>query len=155
MIKFHCIGKAIYNGKIMFEAESEELNDCDVTWYVEEGITSKPDLTDKKLELHEKGSCCRNFERIIYSVFKRDFTGRGAQESHHGYCAWCGHKFSGDLKHAINKELLGDTVIYFGKHKGLRLSQVPKDYLNWCAENLSDQRLVEKIKVYLSEQAGK
>jgi uncharacterized protein (DUF3820 family) len=44
---------------------------------------------------------------------------------------------------------LGDVVLYFGKHKGKKLSEVPKDYLKWMAEN-TENKINRKIKAYLA-----
>jgi hypothetical protein len=44
-------------------------------------------------------------------------------------CSKCG-KFMGYQQ----KPLKDDFVFYFGKHKGLRLDQVPLSYLKWLIE---------------------
>jgi len=31
---------------------------------------------------------------------------------------------------------MSDTTVYFGKHKGKELSQVPAGYLRWAVENM-------------------
>lgn len=145
-----CMGDAIFKDKVMYKVEYEVFNDCDVTWYVEHGIAVRPDLTDPKLELHVKGSCCGMFERIIYSVFKNDFTGRGKQVSHYAYCAWCGHQLSAGLRSEVTKESSSEFQLYFGKHKGKKLSEVPKDYLEWCLKNLKDEKVKRKIEAFLA-----
>ena len=38
-----------------------------------------------------------------------------------------------------------DMVFPFGKHKGKHLSEVPKEYLQWCLSNMN--RLDPKLKI--------
>lgn len=40
---------------------------------------------------------------------------------------------------------VGDMVFPFGKHKGKHLSEVPKEYLQWCLSNMD--RLDPKLKI--------
>lgn len=45
----------------------------------------------------------------------------------------------------------------FGKHKGTALEDLPSDYLQWCLENLDDQRnasLLEEMDNQLRMRAG-
>lgn len=36
-----------------------------------------------------------------------------------------------------------NQILQFGKHEGKRLADVPKDYLNWLAENSYDMKIQE------------
>jgi hypothetical protein len=56
------------------------------------------------------------------------------QQRHPGPCPFCG----GRARHgALCRELRGswEPALRFGKHRGRRLSAVPKDYLKWLLQN--------------------
>lgn len=36
------------------------------------------------------------------------------------------------------KKITNHTKLPFGKHRGIKLRDVPDDYLNWCCEKLKD-----------------
>ena len=42
-----------------------------------------------------------------------------------------------------------DFKLWFGKHKGKELREVPKDYLWWYLENGSDRKVHKKVSDYL------
>ena len=44
---------------------------------------------------------------------------------------------------------VGDMVFPFGKHKGKHLSEVPKEYMQWCLSNMNrlDPKLREAMQV--------
>lgn len=151
MFENGCQGDAIFIGRIVYKVEFEVFKDPDVTWYVEHGIKVRPDLKDPKLELHKKGSCCGQFERIIYSVFKNDFSGLGKQVSHYAFCRWCGHQLSTSIRNEITTESAAGFQLPFGKHKGKKLSEIPKDYLEWAIKNM-DGNIKRKIEVYLNTE---
>jgi hypothetical protein len=144
------VAGTIFRDKVMFEVDFSEYEDGDVTWFVEKGVTAKPDLNDEKLELHQKASCCGTFLRVIYTIFNQDHTGRGRTQAHHAYCAECGHKFSGALAHHVTKDQASEFQIWFGKHKGKKLAEIPKDYLEWCLKNIEDDKVKRKIEAFLS-----
>jgi hypothetical protein len=64
---------------------------------------------------------------------------------HELYCLSCGHSKVGSMPKAQTGE---DFVLYFGKHRGKRASEVPRDYLVWCSKNLQE-KMSAKIKAYL------
>lgn len=44
----------------------------------------------------------------------------------------------------------GSTIVWFGKHKGKRLSEVPRQYLEWCLkERAGGGELVSDIAAFL------
>lgn len=138
----------IWNDQILF---SRETPNADVCWWAVSDIKSEPDWWDPKLLLHSKSDCCSGFMRKVYSFFLIDHAGRGVRaEAHYGFCADCGRKLSGALPHAKTKDGLEAFVFYFGKHKGRRMADIPKDYLVWCSENLRDEKIKKKIQAYLS-----
>ena len=59
-------------------------------------------------------------------------------------CADCG-KF---LK--WQKKPSSDFTLWFGKHKGKCLKEVPLDYLKWLKNNNSNEKLVNRINEFLS-----
>lgn len=140
----------VYRNKVMYLVDPSELGDSDIIWWVEHGISSKPDIWAPQLGLHTKTDlCCGVFVKIIYSYFMNDWSGTGAKVAHQAHCTQCGGKIGGMLPHKIEADQVGDTVLFFGKHKGKPLKEVPVDYLKWCSENLKDQKTVKKINIYL------
>lgn len=126
---------------------NKDIDDVDVTWWVELSIAQQsnyvePDLTDEKLELHHKATCCGNFERVIFTMLTSN-----DKIQHTAYCAWCAHKFIGAIRHKVDD--IGSITIPFGKHKDKKLSEIPKDYLSWCADNFKEGNLKDKITTYL------
>lgn len=48
-----------------------------------------------------------------------------------------------------------DPIIHFGKHKGLKFSEIPLDYLRWMNREIkSPTRIVEQVKSELSKRSG-
>jgi len=39
--------------------------------------------------------------------------------------------------------------LYFGKHKGKILKEVPLSYINWYIENGSDKKVVRRMRLFL------
>lgn len=144
---------AIFWDQLVWTVDTDDLDQtdsADIYWYAAKDIRTRPDFGDDKLYLHVKAPCCGGFLRIIYSVFKQDYAGLGRREAHLGFCGNCGAKLGPELRHAVSKEGLEEYSLYFGIHKGKRLKDVPTDYLKWCASNLTDTKVSEKIKAYLS-----
>ena len=44
-----------------------------------------------------------------------------------------------------------NSKLWFGKHKGKKISEVPTDYLEWYRDNGDNKKLIRKINKYLSE----
>lgn len=152
----------IYNGMVFSErklTEAHAVDGCDprgdVTWWVEwlADIKSTPDFSDPKLALHNKYGCCDYF-RIIYSYRMQDHAGVGRKEIHKAYCGRCAKPMAGGaaLRHLVTTESSADYVIYFGKHKGKKLSDVPRDYLEWCLKaDFKDKKIIKNIEAFLSQ----
>lgn len=49
-----------------------------------------------------------------------------------------------DLFKEEKKEVTDDTVMWFGKYKGLKVGEVPADYLMWCYENAVESETLGK-----------
>jgi hypothetical protein len=125
----------------------------DLFWYRAEGIKSEPDWSDKKLGLHDKYTCC-GYNRIVYSYFLNDHAGLGRKEAHDGYCGDCAKELKRFLPHKVDESKAQETVLYFGKHKGKKLADIPVDYLEWCVDNISDKNTKRKIVAYLATVGG-
>jgi hypothetical protein len=75
-----------------------------------------------------------------------------------GSCSICGRWLKW-VPHDINP---GDEMLYFGKHKGKKYSEIPVDYLRWvldnCERNLSGRQkknLVEYLRTISEASHGK
>jgi len=132
-----------WRGVLVYEKPTEN---CDHFWWSEKGIISTPDWADKRL--FGKSNCCAAFLREVVSFFKKDYAGTGKKEAHYLFCQCCGKNIC-ELPHAMSKESVGDFSLYFGKHRGKKLNECPVEYLKWCAENLTDQKIKKKINFYL------
>lgn len=67
-----------------------------------------------------------------------------------GSCQDCGTK-TGALPYAKDLDSIGCTVIPFGKYKGMTLMQIHQeapDYLQWCADNLTDVKLLGTVILF-------
>jgi hypothetical protein len=60
------------------------------------------------------------------------------------YCATCG-KWIKWVTHVKND----DFIIPYGKHKGKKLKDLPKDYLEWLLKN-SKKTIYDRVKKILS-----
>jgi uncharacterized protein (DUF3820 family) len=144
----HKMSRTIFREKVLEQREIPMEGDA--TWWAERKAKSKPDLTDERLGLHNKYGChCGGYLRIIYTIILS-----GGQERHYGYCGECAKELCASLKHEQTKELVENFTLYFGKHKGSKIKDVPKDYLKWCTENLTDEKMKTKIKLYLEIQSS-
>jgi len=129
--------------------------DVDITWWIQSEVKSSFDHNSQALKLREKAACCGSLGRIIYSTIKQDWVGSGqVQENHEAYCGDCAKVIAPSLRHLLAAESLAQQVFYFGKHKGKKMSEVPRDYLEWCALVVSDQKLKAKISAYLNVNTG-
>ncbi|KAF8876661.1 hypothetical protein BD779DRAFT_1559881 [Infundibulicybe gibba] len=45
-------------------------------------------------------------------------------------------------------ENAGGYLLWFGKHEGKRLHQIPEPYLRWCLENINHPRVLSAVKIY-------
>jgi hypothetical protein len=142
------MSRIAFYDQVLDEVESP---DCDVTWFRAPGIKSQPDWEDKGLGLHDKYAGCCGFMRIVYSYFLNDNAGVGRKEAHSAFCWDCGKIIKKFIPHKVEVDGIGETVLFFGKHKGKKFSKVPNDYLTWCAENLKDEKVVKKVKLYLDQ----
>jgi hypothetical protein len=83
-----------------------------------------------------------------------DFAYAYGPRPHPEPCPWCG----GRLRHnPLCVVLTWLPVLRFGRHRGKRLDEVPKDYLQWLlrrGEHLSVE-LREDIRRFLGTEAGK
>lgn len=134
--------ETVFKDKIFTQ---HDIDDSDVNWWVAYEVFDKliePDLTDSKLQLHHKHENCGGFLRIIYTYKMSD-----GRLTHQAYCGNCAQMMSSALKHKVDD--LGEVTIPFGKHKGMQLSKIPKDYLKWCAENFKEGNLKDRISEYL------
>ena len=58
------------------------------------------------------------------------------------------------LKETSEQKQQREGIITFGKHKGKRLSQVPKSYLRWLTQEVNNQPvLVEQAKKLLTSKS--
>jgi uncharacterized protein (DUF3820 family) len=60
----------------------------------------------------------------------------------------------GAIKHEVEfqvklKTTPSEYVLEVGKYKGSKLSEIPEDYLRWCANNFTNKIVVGKINKYL------
>lgn len=47
--------------------------------------------------------------------------------------------------------LFDDYKLWFGKHKGKTLKEIPKDYLLWYKRNGSDEKVIRRINLFLDK----
>lgn len=47
---------------------------------------------------------------------------------------------------------LGNFEMPFGKHKGKKLSEIPKEYLEWASNNFSEGPVLRKINDFMYEE---
>jgi hypothetical protein len=138
-------------GAFRVHETEDDFIDPDVTRYADEksfsDIKSKPTKDDARYRL--RCNHCGTYLKIIYTDFKIDHAGVGAKEQHCLYFE-CGIKIC-ELPHAISKETIKDFEMPIGKHKGKKLSEIPKDYLDWANKNMSGN-LKRKIEAYLTNQ---
>lgn len=59
-----------------------------------------------------------------------------------GFCMKCGHH-SNDLAQNLSVD---NYELQFGKHKGKKLAEVPKDYLQWLLDN-TEQSILMKYRI--------
>ena len=58
------------------------------------------------------------------------------------------------VKRTVELTQVGEIVMPFGKHKGLRLKDIPKDYLQWMAENSNQEEWRQKAKAALGNSSS-
>lgn len=76
-----------------------------------------------------------------------DKTEERAKPPHVGlYCAGCGAHL-GWVPQPITIERARAFVMPFGKYKGLKLTELPLDYLSWLADNCETARVNEMAKL--------
>ncbi len=61
------------------------------------------------------------------------------------FCSICGKKYE------FKSQPVEDFILYFGKFKGKKLSETPREYLLWCLENLNDKKIKEKIQEFFKK----
>ena len=60
-------------------------------------------------------------------------------------------------KPSASSDKLSEVKVNFGKHKGLKLEDVPTAYLSWCVQNITDGDklpLINKMAEYLKLRLG-
>ena len=139
------------------ETENRDFEKVKVTekieWWKEVGVDKRPDFGHARFSGYQ---CeCGSYLRLVVSKFLRDFAQDGVKRSaNYVFCPKCKDKLDNTLPFAVDLENLGKTILWFGKHKGKALDQVPMDYLEWAKNNLSDPRTKKKIAVYLDLYNG-
>jgi len=113
-----------------------------VTWFCDGEIQTNF-IDDPRI--YRRCLRCGESKKFVFSFVN---SSRIRTESHILRCAKCRNSF-GSLPHKVDEQNVGDFVVYFGKHKGQKLSEIPVDYLKWCAENLKDEKIKTRIKLYL------
>lgn len=61
-----------------------------------------------------------------------------------------GNGQTNDTKGELTYEQAANTVVNFGKHKGMKLSEIPEDYVEWLLKNARQDSLKEACFVYLN-----
>ena len=64
------------------------------------------------------------------------------------YCLDCGAHIS-FARQPITDERLAAFTMPFGMHKGKHLSEIPRDYLFWFAENASAESVKRMVRFFL------
>lgn len=131
----------------MLRLVDQEIN-YDLIWWRNEKVRSEPDWSDRRLGFQDKYACC-DYLRIVMSFLTNDYGNGPRREMHQVFCGGCGKSLCASLPHKISQDTVCDFTLYFGKHKGKKLSEVPVDYLKWCLENLKDDKVKKRIEVFL------
>ncbi|MFH2018624.1 MAG: hypothetical protein ABII98_01390 [bacterium] len=64
-----------------------------------------------------------------------------------GTCPLCGY-----IKYLPQEKSFDKHIFYFGKHKGKNITEVPKDYLEWCLkEDIVGGGLRLAIKAFINK----
>ncbi len=85
---------------------------------------------------------CGGVEITIENVFNEAVGSRRKAS-----CAYCGTY----IKFLPSLDSSGDFIMPFGKHKGEKLDQIPRDYLHWILINL---RLQSRMKHHVTSVLG-
>jgi uncharacterized protein (DUF3820 family) len=85
-------------------------------------------------------------------IYPHDFAYLTAPRDYPGPCVWCGgrlhhNRLCDELRHSWQAEMP------FGKHKGRKLADVPRDYLQWFAScDGIDADLVNAVRLHLETE---
>lgn len=93
--------------------------------------------------------CFDYFEECWQQVTQHDYDHLNGPRDWPSPCPWCGGRY---IHSRACQELTAswEPTMPFGKHKGKRLSGVPKEYLNWLfAKGQLTAELRDAIKPYL------
>lgn len=126
---------------------SDVLSDRE--FYVEEQNYKKgaPMSENKAIDLK-----CKSCDANIFHLREKLFVNGtmhveavcAACEKHYQYVSQAPREFADDAKP------LEELKMPFGKHKGVLLSECPKDYLQWASDNLTSGFVI-KIKEFLAK----
>lgn len=114
----------------------------------ENDIASAPNMHDPRFLWDCKS--CSSKDRLVFSTRKNNHVNpeMPGAESHMLKCT-CGTAIA-EIPKVISMQELGDLEMPFGKHKGRRLNEIPRDYLAWCVANLDGNKSIhKKILAYL------
>lgn len=79
---------------------------------------------------------------------------RRQEKTHVGlYCIGCGKWWKWEAQ-PITRERAAAFVLPFGKHKGKKLAEVPRDYLEWAAHKMDNARIQAMAKCLLANGYG-
>jgi len=91
---------------------------------------------------------CGSMKKQVLSYVMRSESGEG-EDTHRLRCLEC-YKGLCTLPIKIEAEDAESYVLHFGKHKGSRISNVPKDYLRWVRRNAGLKSSHRHIDAYLN-----